>query len=48
MVDSDGFEITIDGKKVMTGLTKDQFYNLSTLIACHPRNRELIIYTLND
>lgn len=48
MVDSDGFEITIDGKKVMTGLTKDQFYNLSTLIACHPRNRELIIYTLNE
>ena len=32
----------------MTGLTQDQFYNLSTLIACHPRNRELIIYTLNE
>ena len=47
-LNSDGYEITIDGKKVMTGLTQDQFYNLSTLIACHPRNRELIIYTLNE
>ena len=47
-LNSDGYEITINGKKVMTGLTQDQFYNLSTLIACHPRNRELIIYTLNE
>lgn len=45
---SDGSEITIDGKKIISGLTHDQFYVLSTLIACHPRNRELIIYTMDE
>lgn len=45
---SDGSEITIDGKKRISGLTNEQFYVLSTLIACHPRNRELIIYTMDE
>ena len=45
---SDGYEITIDGKKIVSGLTHKQFYVLSTLIACHPRNRELIIYTMDE
>lgn len=45
---SDGFEITIDGKKIISGLNNDQFYILSALIACHPRNRELIIYTMDE
>lgn len=45
---SDGSEITIDGKKIVSGLTHEQFYVLSTLIACHPRNRELIIYTIDE
>lgn len=45
---SNGSKITIDGKTIISGLTNEQFYVLSTLIACHPRNRELIIYTMNE
>lgn len=43
-----GSEITIDGRKVASGLTREQFYVLSTLIACHPRNRELILFTMDE
>lgn len=45
---SDGFTITIDDKEIASGLTLEQFYVLATSIASHPRNRELIIYTIDE
>lgn len=44
----DGFTITIDDKEIASGLTLEQFYVLATSIASHPRNRELIIYTIDE
>jgi len=43
-----GSEIIIDDEKIISGLTHEQFDVLSTLIACHPRNRELLLYTMNE
>ena len=44
--DADG--IKIDNKEVVSGLTNEQFYLLSTQIARHPRNKEMIVYALEE
>ena len=44
----DSKDIQIDGKVVINGLDNEQFYILSTQIASHPRNKELILYTLDE
>lgn len=38
--------IRVDGNKFVDYLSRREFYNLATNIALHPRNRELILYTV--
>ena len=44
---SDG-KVKIDGKEQVSKLSIRECHILSTLIASHPRNRELILYTMNE
>lgn len=38
--------VTLDNKKIRDGLTKDQFDLVAFNIVSHPRNKELLLYTM--
>lgn len=44
----DGSSVKIDNKKIISGLTKQQFLMLSTSIVQHPRNKELVLYAVEE
>lgn len=41
-------KIELDGKILIGRLTCEQFYMLSTNIVLHPRNKELVLYTVDE
>lgn len=41
-------EVKLDGETLIGRLTREQFYKLSTNIVLHSRNKELILYTIEE
>lgn len=48
ILSSDGCQITIDDEQIMSGLSAEEFYLISSLIVSHPRNREIITFTTDE
>lgn len=44
----DSSTIRLDKKEFAINLSDEQFYALSTQIVCHPRNKELLLFTVDE